>query len=84
MNPLIDVGRDAVGSTIKTRCSIRLDLIKKKWAENNDDHLKNILNLCRKTGYSCPELDDVHANLAKSLLQLVIIIMLSPKFDFLI
>ncbi|OXA61734.1 putative ATP-dependent RNA helicase TDRD12 isoform X2 [Folsomia candida] len=66
VNPLIDVGRDAVGSTIKTRCSIRLDLIKKKWAENNDDHLKNILNLCRKTGYSCPELDDVHANLAKN------------------
>lgn len=61
VNPLVDVGLDAVDGGIKTRSSIRLKLIDLKCAENNNTHLSNILDLCRKTGFKCPELDEAQA-----------------------
>lgn len=57
VNPLVDFGRDEE-SDMKSRSSVRLDLIREKCAENNDSHLNNIITLCRDTGFVCAELED--------------------------
>jgi hypothetical protein len=57
VNPLVELEYDEL-KAVKPRVSVRLNLIQQKCAQHNDDHLKTLLELCRNTGYECPELED--------------------------
>jgi len=49
---------DPVSKCATKKLSIRLELIRLFYAENNETHLSKIFKLCKDTGFHCPELDD--------------------------